>query len=613
MASKTKKGDINWTSLALEIQAGIGKLWQEDSCTDFVIEIGKKSFRCHKVVLSSVSDYFKAMFNSGMKETEQNKAVLDDVSPESFEKILKILYTDRRMNPLENSSETEMTDLLKLAGRFQMTFLQTICLNYFERTISVTNCILRWKLGEEILCDELSVLGWVFLTEHFEELTNENSMVSLGIEDFLTVVRDYNMHVKRESIVWTAIETWINFDRHNRCSCIGELLRECCLTEIDPDFLVEEIAFNPAVRHNETASQLVQDTIKYRRHPSIHGNIELKFRKCHEYEQVAFVLLKERTSTEDGHVDTNPLKGLLMSNAGRHWRMNCMMKHSRYLDELACCVHEHSVYVLMDNSHFGCKLWEYNGLEHSWESQREMDQPLLGQTMCSVDGCLYVLGGRCSLQMNAQVWQYSIESNSWSIEGEILAPVMHASSVAVNNKLYIFGGELDNNIPADCVQMYDTETQLGTIFCNMPNPFSWSRAVVRGYTVYVVTSEGDVMRVSLETGKSDIIASVPNFKRVAFGIDLRRNELKVFGGKETDETDTIDEEYEGTDKEYEDTDKDTSKTGEMKNFVVNVDTGCVHVSQCIHLPGYQDIEVLGSVSVVLTPVNEDLEFMMAIE
>lgn len=600
MASKTKTMDINWESLAAEIHAGIAKLWQEDSCTDFEIEIGKKSFRCHKVVLSSVSDYFKAMFNSGMKETDQSKVVIDDVNPESFETILKILYADRSINtnPLKNSSEAEMSDLVKLAGRFQMTFLQTICLNYFERTMSAANCIVRWKLGEEIMCDQLSVLGWVFITEHFEELTNENSMVSLEIDDFLAVLRYDDMHVKREDIVWTAIQTWINFDKHNRRSCIGELLRECCLTEIDPDFLVEEITFNQAVRQNETASQLVQDAIKYTRHPGIHGNIELKFRNCHEKKQLSFVLLNERSYEKFGPFNTNQLKCLLMNNAGSYWRMDYMMKQPRSLQELSCCVHGQSVYVLIDST-FGCKLWEYVGSEHSWESRRGMDQRLLGQTMCSVDGCLYVLGGRCTLHMNARVWQYSIDSNSWTIDGEILAHVVHASSVAVNNKLYLFGGELDNNEPADCVQMYDTETNVGTIFCNMPKPFSWSRAVVRGYTAYIVTAEGDVVMVSLENGKSDIIASIPDFKRVAFGIDLRRSKLKVFGGKETDKAD-------------EDiTDKDTCTTEEMSNFVVNVDTGCVQVSDCIH--GYKDIEVLGSVSVVLNPDTGDMKFMMTHE
>lgn len=189
--------------------------------------------------------------------------------------------------------------------------------------------------------------------------------------------------------------------------------------------------------------------------------------------------------------------------------------------------------------------------------------------------------------MNAQVWQYSIESNSWTIEGEIIAPVANASSVCVNNKIYIFGGELENGAPADCVQVYDTETKDGTIFCNLPKPCSWSRALVRDKIAYVVTSDGDVVSMSLETSESAVLATIPNFERVHFGIRKQRNELHVFGGhgKKSDEVSD---------------DMITTKADKIGDFLVDISNGEIKASTWLYKAVYRKkSEVLACVSVVL--------------
>ncbi|XP_053395223.1 ectoderm-neural cortex protein 1-like [Mercenaria mercenaria] len=599
MASK-KRSDpvIDWQSLARTIHKGIVQLKQEDSFTDFIVEVGNKSFRCHKVVLASVSDYFKAMFSSGMKETELSKAVLDDVSPESFDTIIKILYPEGNINPLENPSETDISDLLKLAGRFQMPFLHDICLKYYGRTMAVGNCIMRWKLGEAINCDELSDLGFGFIKENFEEMATDDIHVSMEFDDFLTIIKDESMHVKREDIVWSAIRNWIKFDLEKRQTYIAELLRECCLTEIDPDLFMEEIVFDPIVRQSDKASRLLQDSLKYKRHPGIHGDIELKFRECHEKRQVTLFLVREDERADNIDAARKDLKGFVIcsDNARRITIDRFMDIQSRSLGGLSYCVHGQSVFVLTGNKIRGSQLWEYVGADNAWERKREMELELVGNTMCAADGCLYVIGGKSGRHLNAQVWQYSIDSNSWTIDGEIMASVVFASSVCVNNKIYIFGGKLEDNAPADCIQVYDTETKTGTIFGTLPKPCSWSRALVRGITAYVVTSDGNVVNVSLETGESAVIATIPNFRRVNFGISLQRNELYVFGGKENDDDD------DDTDEELEATVKTNASI--KGDFVVNTETGDIKASKWLQKSGYTaNCEVLASVSVVLDPTK----------
>lgn len=48
--------------------------------TDVVLEVQHELFHAHKLVLSAASPYFKAMFTSGLKESEMSRVKLEGVS-----------------------------------------------------------------------------------------------------------------------------------------------------------------------------------------------------------------------------------------------------------------------------------------------------------------------------------------------------------------------------------------------------------------------------------------------------------------------------------------------------------------------------------------------------
>jgi hypothetical protein len=198
--------------------------------------------------------------------------------------------------------------------------------------------------------------------------------------------------------------------------------------------------------------------------------------------------------------------------------------------------------------------------------------------------------------MNAQVWQYNIESDSWIIDGEILAPVENASSVAFNDKLYLFGGELEGKTPANSVQVYNTITKDATILCTMERPCSWSRAILRGETALVITKDGDIVKVNLQTGEASVAVSVPDFRRINYGVILNRNTLHIIGGRnlgeDTSETD-IDEEV------------STDKGFIVGDICINIDDGEVKTSSTPRFGGLVSRDIFGCVSVVVKPSSID--------
>lgn len=54
---------------------------------------GTRKIQAHRLVLSSVSDYFSAMFTSNVREANQQEIVLKDVDPASLEDLVQYCYT----------------------------------------------------------------------------------------------------------------------------------------------------------------------------------------------------------------------------------------------------------------------------------------------------------------------------------------------------------------------------------------------------------------------------------------------------------------------------------------------------------------------------------------
>lgn len=66
---------------------------QKKQLCDVILNAGSKRISAHRLVLSSASDYFAAMFTSNVREATQEEIHLKDVDPEALAALINYTYT----------------------------------------------------------------------------------------------------------------------------------------------------------------------------------------------------------------------------------------------------------------------------------------------------------------------------------------------------------------------------------------------------------------------------------------------------------------------------------------------------------------------------------------
>ena len=112
---------------------------EEFSDVIFLVE-GRRVFG-HKMILSIVSDCFRAMFTTGFRESETGAEIeIPDCSYNGFMDMMNYIYTGQTPR-LQTGQDGQVdvqrvVDLLEIADQFMLDHLKQICENILEPTVN---------------------------------------------------------------------------------------------------------------------------------------------------------------------------------------------------------------------------------------------------------------------------------------------------------------------------------------------------------------------------------------------------------------------------------------------------------------------------------------------
>ena len=114
----------------------LAKIKDEVKFSDYNVLIQGVNFRLHRIVLYARCEYFRALFNSGMKESQLNSSEFNNIDPKAFELIVDWMYSDK-FSPLFNDKAFTLA-----LGRELLNATSFLHLDSLKRITEIT----IWKL-----------------------------------------------------------------------------------------------------------------------------------------------------------------------------------------------------------------------------------------------------------------------------------------------------------------------------------------------------------------------------------------------------------------------------------------------------------------------------------
>ncbi|XP_057319022.1 speckle-type POZ protein B-like [Microplitis mediator] len=119
-----------------KITDDLKELYDSKSNSDVILVVGNEKFNAHKLILSTRSPVFSAMFTHEMKEKRDSEVTIPDIDPEIFNKLLEFIYTDKITN-----LDADAAYLLEAADKYQLLNLKSLCEESLSKSVRIDNAI----------------------------------------------------------------------------------------------------------------------------------------------------------------------------------------------------------------------------------------------------------------------------------------------------------------------------------------------------------------------------------------------------------------------------------------------------------------------------------------
>ncbi|KAK6195231.1 hypothetical protein SNE40_000702 [Patella caerulea] len=512
------------TNTALCLQQGLADLYINNQMCDLDVKVGRKVFHCHRVVLSAVSNYFRAMFESGMKEANDNSITLNSISPMCFKIILDFMYCGFDIFYVDTVEE-----VLEASVLLQMRNLEEECIKFMASNLGTNNCLDIWKLCERHNCRDLAKKARNMALKEFEKVMADTDLVRLEQDVLVSLLRDRDLKFSSEDVLSEAIMNWVESDPENRSGSLMFLFKYICLPEVSGEFLYTRLLKNDLITDNPIIKEKVDDALRCHLIPTEKDNIMMKqttFRSQGSYRRVLVVI--GGNITED-----DILRNVsCWDEVTECWYSLQSVPH-HIGEDFATCLLNNNIYLTGGSRALDQAVW-YSPQENDWHSLPNLNHGREGHAMIAVQKCIYILGGRSfkrktTNKLVAEIEMYQPESEAWDIVGELAEPVELFAVGSVDSRIFTYGG-FDENGPTSNINCFDISSKTCCLIFTMPLVDRCLKSVqLQPDKVLLVSGTGNV---SVHTGGDsfETCFKLQTFNRDRFGLTIDGDSITVVGG-----------------------------------------------------------------------------------
>ena len=152
-----------------ELSSHIESLYKSGKYSDCKIVCGNEEIQCHKMILTSRSVVFDAMFSHDTKENRSGKIVIEDFDINVVQGMLEYIYSGH-----VKDIKLIASDLLVAADKYDLQNLKKLCVTSLCINMNCSNVLDILVLSEVYDISTLRSSSLEFIIEHRKEILNQS-------------------------------------------------------------------------------------------------------------------------------------------------------------------------------------------------------------------------------------------------------------------------------------------------------------------------------------------------------------------------------------------------------------------------------------------------------
>ncbi|XP_067841736.1 kelch-like protein 24 [Heptranchias perlo] len=475
IASKNPTTDLHLeTCHAEDVLNNLNIFRQSRLFTDVVLRVDGHEFHCHRATLSANSVYFRTMFSTNLKESQQGTVDIKEIAADTMSCMLDYMYGGR-----ENIREDNVQCLVEASELFQISALRSSCEKFLEKQLDPCNCLGILNFANIFSITALSEKSRKLLLEGFSEVIQHEEFLQLSESDLCDHLSNDLLAVTKEETVFEAVMQWVRHDVSSRRCALKGLLEHVRLPLLDRIYFVEKVEMDELILSSKECLPLLQETRRYH----IFGNeITSPRTRPRKFANIAEVIVLVGGCARKGHI-TLPYIERYNPATGEWAQLTKIPDYTK--SEFAVCALKNDIF-LSGGHLYSNDVWMYNSPLNVWVRVASLNKGRWRHRMVVLQGKIYVVGGFNGFSRMSSVECYDPYLNSWSFTSPLLEAVSSAAVVACLNKIYVIGGALSDQLNSNKVQCYDPVKDDWTFVASTPFAQRCINAVTLNDTIHVM-------------------------------------------------------------------------------------------------------------------------------
>lgn len=412
---------------------------------DVILVAGERRIPAHRLVLSSVSDYFAAMFTSDVREAKQDEVKMEGVDPDALWVLVQYAYTGR----LELREDT-IESLLSASCLLQLSSVVQACCSFLMKQLHPSNCLGIRSYADAQGCHDLHRAAHNYTMEHFLDVVGGQEFLLLPMEEMARLLTSDDINVADEETVVNSLLTWVRHDAPSRQRHLPSLLAHVRLPLLQPQFLAD-LESNPLLRDSVECQRLLMEGMKYHLLPQRRPLLQSSRTRPRKATVGAMFAVGGMDATKGA---TSIEQYCLRRDT---WRQVATMSGRRL--QFGVAVLDGRLYVVGGRD--GLKTLNtvecYNPHSKTWSVMPPMSTHRHGLGVAVLEGPMYAVGGHDGWSYLSTVERWDPQARQWSFVASMSTPRSTVGVAVLNGKLYAVGGR-DGSSCLRSVECFDPHT-----------------------------------------------------------------------------------------------------------------------------------------------------------